>query len=91
MEDTLELAWKLIISQTKSLLYGFDKNEACSPSTVEFPDRTDPFNVVTKFCILDVSSPLQHYSWEVVDPHDESSPVHQSSIAEVPYTIQNDH
>ena len=55
MEDTLELARKLIILQT--LLHGFDRNEARFPGLVEFPVCADPFNVVTEFCILDVQSP----------------------------------
>jgi len=58
MEDTPELAQKLIIPRTQSLLYRFDGNEACSPNTVEFPVRADPFNIVIKFCILDVPPPI---------------------------------
>ena len=56
MEDTPELARKMIIPQTQSLLYGFDESEARSSSTVEFPFRADPYNVVTKFCVLDIES-----------------------------------
>ena len=41
MEDILELARKMILIQTQSLLYGFDRSEAHSP-------------VVTKFCIFDI-------------------------------------
>jgi len=52
MEDTPELAQKLIIPQTD-----FDENEACSPDTVEFPVCANPFNVVTEFCILDIEFP----------------------------------
>jgi len=59
MEDTPELAQKLIIPQTQSLLYGFDGNEACSSDTVEFSVRADSSNVVTEFSILDVPS---HYN-----------------------------
>ena len=55
MEDTPELARKLIIPRTQSLRYGFDGNEARSPGIVEFPIRADPFNIVTEFCILDPS------------------------------------
>ena len=56
MEDTPELAQKLIIPQTQSLLYGFDGNEARSPGKVQFSVHVDPYNVVTKFSILDVAS-----------------------------------
>ena len=56
IEDTPELARKMIIPPTQSLLYGFDKSEALSPSTVKFPVRADSYNVVTKFCVLDVES-----------------------------------
>ena len=56
MEDTPELAQKLINPQTQSLLYKFDKNEPRSPGTVEYPIRADPFNV-TEFCNLDVHYP----------------------------------
>ena len=41
MEDTLELARKMILPQTQSLLYGFDGNEAHSPGIVTFPVRAD--------------------------------------------------
>jgi len=61
MENTPELARKLIIPQTQSLLYGFDRNEARSPGMVEFPVRADPFNVVTEFNILDVPSPIMPF------------------------------
>jgi len=37
IEDTPELARKIIISQTQSLLYKFEGSEARSPGTVEFP------------------------------------------------------
>ena len=57
MEDAPELARKLIIPRTQSLLYAFDRNKVCSPSIVEFPVRADLFNIVTEFCILDVPSP----------------------------------
>ena len=36
MEDTLELARKMILPQTQSLLYVFDESEARSPETVMF-------------------------------------------------------
>jgi len=58
MENIPELAQKLIILQTQSLLYGFDESEARSPCTIEFPIRADLFNVVTEFCVLDVQSPV---------------------------------
>ena len=57
MRDTLELARKLIIPQTHSLLYEFDGSKARVPNMVKFSVHADPFNVVTKFCILDVHSP----------------------------------
>ena len=57
MEDTAELARKLINPQTHSLLNSFDGSEARSPSTVEFLVRVNPFNVVTEFSVLDVQSP----------------------------------
>ena len=57
MEDTPELARKLIIPYTQSLLYGFDRSEAHFPGTVECTVRTDPSNVVTEFCVLDIQSP----------------------------------
>ena len=57
MEDTPELTQKIIIPQTQSLLYGFNGSEGRSPGTVEFLIRTDPYNVVTEFYVLDVESP----------------------------------
>ena len=57
MEDTPEQARKLINPLTQSLLYSFNGSEAYSPGTIVFPVRTDLFNVVTKFCVLNVRSP----------------------------------
>ena len=54
MDDIPEQTQKLINPRTQSFLYDFDGREACSPGTVEFPIRADPFNVVTEFCVLDV-------------------------------------
>jgi len=48
---------KEIIRQTQSLLYGFNRSEARSLSTIEFLVRADPYNVVTEFCVLDIASP----------------------------------
>jgi len=42
MEDTPELARKMILPRTQSLLYEFDGSEARSPETVVFPVRADP-------------------------------------------------
>jgi len=56
MEDTLELARKMILPQTQSFLYGFHRGKARSPGTVMFPVRADPYNVIMEFCILDVES-----------------------------------
>ena len=47
----------MISPQTQSLLYDFDRSKARSPGTVEFPVRADPFNIVTKLCVLNVQSP----------------------------------
>jgi len=47
MEETPELARKMILPQTQSLLYEFDRSEARSPGTITFPIQTDPYNVVT--------------------------------------------
>jgi len=58
-ENTPELAQKLVIPQSQPLLYRFNENGARSLSTVEFPFRTDPFNIVTEFCILDIQSPYK--------------------------------
>ena len=57
MEDAPELAQKLIIPQTQSLLYGFGGNKAHSPNTIEFLVQVNPFNVMTEFCILDIPPP----------------------------------
>ena len=57
MEDTPELAQKLIIPQTQSLLYNFDGSKARSPGMIEFPVCADLFNIITEFCVLDVQSP----------------------------------
>ena len=54
--DAPELARRLINSQTQSLLYEFDRSEAHSPGTLEFPVHADPFNVVIEFCVLDAQS-----------------------------------
>ena len=58
MEDTLELARKMIIPQTQLLLYGFDESEARSPSTVEFPVRADLYNIIIEFCSLTSKLPI---------------------------------
>jgi len=42
MEDTPELARKLILPRTQSLFYGFDGNEACSPGIVS--SLSDPIH-----------------------------------------------
>ena len=57
MEDAPELAQKLIIPQTRSLLYRFNANEARSAGTVEYLVHVDPLYVVIEFYILDVQSP----------------------------------
>ena len=57
IEDTPELAQKLIIPQTQSHRYRFDRNKAHSHGTVEFPVRTNPLIVIMEFNILDVPSP----------------------------------
>ena len=57
MKDTPELACKMIIPQTQSLLYAFDGSKARSPGTIKFLVRADPCNVVTESCVLDVESP----------------------------------
>ena len=56
MEDTLELAQKMILPQTQSLLYVFDGIEERSAGTVMFPVRADPYSIVTEFCVFDVES-----------------------------------
>jgi len=56
MEDTLELAQKMILPQTQSLLYVFDGIEEQSMGRVMFPVRADPYNIVTEFCVIDVES-----------------------------------
>ena len=57
IEDTPELACKMIIPQTQSLLYGLDESETCSSETIEFTVQADPYNIITEFCVLDVESP----------------------------------
>ena len=88
MDDAPDLARKLIIPQTQSLLYGFDGNEARSLSMVQFPVRADPYNVVTEFSILDIPSPYNPFSGGR-DPHDESCHVHPLSVVEIPHVIRD--
>jgi len=57
MEDSPEVARALINHQTQSHLYGFDGNETCSPGTISLAVRADPYNVITKFYVVDVESP----------------------------------
>jgi len=57
MEDTPELAQKMIIPQFQPILYEFDGYEARSPGTVESLVHADPFNIITEFCILGIQSP----------------------------------
>ena len=57
MEDTPEAAWAMINHQTKSHLYGFDGNKTCFPSTISLLVRTDPYNIITEFYMVDVESP----------------------------------
>jgi len=56
MEDTLELARKIICPQTQSLLYRFDESKPHLPGTITFPVRADPYNIVIDVCVLDVES-----------------------------------
>jgi len=84
MEDTPELARKMILPQTKSLLYGFDRSEAREPRTVMFPVRVNPYNVFTEFYVLDVESSYNAILMRPWDSYDEGSPVHPSSTSEVP-------
>jgi len=57
MEDTLETVQAMISPQTQSHVYGFDGNETCSPGIIFLPLRTDPYNVITEFHMVDVESP----------------------------------
>ena len=57
MEDTPKQARKLIIPHTQSLLYSFDRSKARSPGMIEFSVRANPFNIVTRFCVLDLQFP----------------------------------
>ena len=57
MEDSPEAARALINRQTQSHLYGFDENETRSPRTISLPVSADPYNVITKFYMVDVESP----------------------------------
>jgi len=56
MEDTPEMTRKMILSQTQSLLYGFNGNEAHSSRVITFPVWADPYNIVTEFYVLDIES-----------------------------------
>ena len=57
MKDIPELAHKMTIPQTQSFLYGFDGSKALSPGIIEFLVRANPYNIDTKFCVLDIESP----------------------------------
>ena len=56
MEDTPELARKMILPKTQSLLYGLNGSEERLPGAVTFLVRADLYNVLTEFCVLDVES-----------------------------------
>jgi len=56
MEDTPELARKMILPKTQSLLYGLNRSEERLPGAVTFLVRADPYNVVTEFSVLDIKS-----------------------------------
>ena len=38
-------------------MYGFDRNETRSPGTISLSVRADPYNIITKFYMVDVESP----------------------------------
>jgi len=57
MEDTSKVARAMINPQTQSNLYGFDRNETQSPDTISLSVRTDLYNVIMEFFMIDIESP----------------------------------
>jgi len=57
MEDTSETARAMINSQNQSHLFEFDGNEMHSLGIVTLPVRTDPYNIITEFYVVNVESP----------------------------------
>ena len=55
--ETPEAALAIVCLQTQSSLYKFDEYEAHSPDTISLPVCDDPYNVITGFYVIDVSSP----------------------------------
>jgi len=51
------MAQAMINLQTRSHLYEFDGNDTYSPGTVSLPIRTDSYNIVTEFYVIDVEYP----------------------------------
>ena len=62
IEDTPEIARAMICPQTQSNLYGFGMNETRPPDMIALPVYVDPYNVITKFYLIDVASPTMRYS-----------------------------
>ena len=50
------MARAMINPHTWSHLYGFDDNETHSPGTVSLSIRADPYNIITKFYVIDMES-----------------------------------
>jgi len=61
MEDTPEVTRAMINHQTQSHLYGFDGNETRSTGTISLPLRADPYNIITKFYVVDVDPLTTRY------------------------------
>ena len=61
MEDTLEAPRAMINPQTQSYLYGFDENETRSSGIIWLIVRTNPYNVITEFYVVDVVFPITRY------------------------------
>ena len=62
IEDTPKIALTMIYPQTKSNLYGFDRNEIRSLEIISLPVRTDPYTVITKFSVIDMEFPITRSS-----------------------------
>ena len=57
MEDTPKIAREMINPQTRSHLYEFDRSETRSPGTVALLIRTDPYNIITEFYVINMGFP----------------------------------
>jgi len=73
----------MINPQTQSHLYGFDGNEMRSLGSFSLPVRTEPYNVITEFYVVDVAIHPQRDSRKTLASYYEARSVHLSATGAV--------